>query len=165
MDKTNKITLLLILTVLFQVSFAQYNTVQINLEVVDNETQNCKFRISLFKDADECLVPVKHQPVPDIYNYKESDTIFTVNESDFNLLVDSVFQLSNSQIFNFISEKSDEICKYTAVLELRVGFYDNIVYKTPCFGNYIENRNLYPLISIVKKIFEFANIDYKKYSL
>lgn len=165
-----RIILLYLFLFIAHCAMPQYNTAQINLEVIDNEEQNHELRISLFKYVDSYVVALKYRPEINFNDFKsllkqDFDTSFAIDECKFNLLVDSIFQLSNLKIFNFALEKCNENCKYGIALELRISFYDNIVYKIPCFDDCIENENLHSIKLIVKKMFEFANIDYKKYFL
>ncbi len=158
-------------------AIAQYDFVQINLEIVDNKTQVKEMRISLFKTflEDKYMIAVKQNPKIDFESMKledipsqrkqDGDSI-QINKADFDLLVKSVFELSKAELFLTFNGHPTPVeiaCKYDVILELVVGGYDKMIYEITCPNYEVETRNLQSFETVCEKIFKLANLNYKNF--
>ncbi len=170
METIKKIILFFILVLFFQTSFAQYDGLQINLEIHNPFKKNNRLRISLYKeDTSLYVIRLKNNPVFKKDDYetwlkRDADTIIKINKENFNKISEMVMDLSSYEIFKGMNPSNPMLGNdgYVANLEIVVTM-DKITYSiwSPAYNT--KARNIEPFLAICNEILLLAKMKPKDY--
>lgn len=169
MIETNKIILLLVLVTCFQTGFAQYDYLQINIEIHNPNKKNNRLRCSLYKDSTSYLVSVKNNPMFKGDNYetwlkRDADIIIKISKEDFNSVAEKVIGLSSFELLKGMNPSNPVIGNdgYGVILEIVVTV-DKISYSIWSPSRNTKERNLESFLTICKGILLLAKLKPKDY--
>lgn len=167
MKELKKIIFLFMLVLYFQVSFAQYNYLEINLEIHTLKKENNYIRISLYQeDSISFFLGIKKNPIlnPMDWLKRDADTIIKISKEDFNSVAEKVMALSSSEMLKGMNPSNARIGfdGSTVILEIVVTM-DRISYSIWSPRCDTKERNLEQFLAICKEILFLAKIKYKDY--
>lgn len=158
------------LVLYFQTSYAQYDGLQITLEIINPHKKSNRLRCSLYKENPTLyLISIKNNPVFKADDYdtwleRDSDTIIKISEEEFNRIAMMTMNLSSSMIFKGMNPSNPLIGNdgYGVNLELDVTM-DKIYYSIWCPSYNTKERNLEPFLEVCKDILLLAKMKPKDY--
>lgn len=170
MKETKKIIFLFILVLCFQASFAQYNYLQINLEIQTAKKENNKIRISLYQeDSVSFFLGIKKNPAiyydkPETWLKRDADTVIKIRKEDFNSVAKEVMSLSSFELFKGMNPSNPIIGNDGIGVNLEIVVtMDKITYSIWSPTCDIKERNLDPFLAICKEILLLAKLKPKDY--
>jgi len=170
MKEIKKIIFLFILVLNFLASFAQYNYLQINLEIQTSKKENNNIRISLYQeDSVSFFLGIKKNPILNLKDYKtwlkrDADTIIKISKEDFNLVTEKVMKLSSFEMLKGMNPSNPIIGNDGIVVILEIVItMDKISYSIWSPSNNTKERNLEPFLAICKEILLLAKMKPKDY--
>jgi len=156
------------LVLYFQASFAQYNYLQINLEIETPKKKNHHTRFSLYQDS-LFYIGIKNNSIiyndkPETWLKRDFDTIINIRKEDFNKIAEMSMSLSSFTILKGINPSNPIIGNdgIVANLELVVTM-DKISYSIWNPSSNTKERNLEPFLAICKEIILLAKMKPKDY--
>ncbi|GAB4459506.1 MAG: hypothetical protein Fur0028_13130 [Bacteroidales bacterium] len=168
MKEIKKIIFLFMLVLYFQASFAQYNYLQINLEIETQKKKNHHTRFSLYQDS-LFYIGIKNNPIiyndkPETWLKRDFDTIIKIRKEDFNKIAEMSMSLSSFTILKGMNPSNPIIGNdgIVANLELVVTM-DKISYSIWNPSSNTKERNLEPFLAICKEILLLAKMKPKDY--
>ncbi len=170
MKEIAKLVSLVMLVLSSYSGFAQYNALQVNLEIQTPRKEHNKIRISLYQeDSASFLLGIKRNPIfnpndDKTWLKRDSDTVLKIRKEDFSSVAKEVMSLSSFEILKGMNPSvlmigSDGV---SVNLEIDVNT-DKISY---CIGSPTFNtkeRNLEQYLAICREILLLAKINPKDY--
>lgn len=164
-----KANLFFMFVLCFHVCFAQYDGLQINLEIHNPFKKNNRLRISLYKEDSTYIVCLKNNPIFKKDDYKtwlkrDADTIIIIGKEDFNRIAEKSMNLSSSMILKGMNPSNPIIGNDgTGVILEIVVTMDKISYSIWSPDYNTKERNLEPFLAICKEILLLAKLKPKDY--
>jgi len=152
-------------------SFAQYDALQINLEIFNPKNKkNNRLRLSLYRDDSSLyVISVKNNPEFKNDNYetwlkRDSDTALKISKEDFNSVAEKVIALSSFEVLKGMNPSNPIIWNdgIGVILEMVVNM-DKIKFSIVDPNYNTKERNLEPYIVICKEILLLAKMQFKDY--
>jgi len=167
--KLLKILLLLLFVFVCSSCFAQYELLQINLEIQTLKEENNHIRFSLYQEhPDTFFLGIKRNPALNFKDYttwlkRDADTIIIISKDNFNKIAELSLRLSNLSIISgmcktdYILINNDNVAVNFEISEP----YSKISYNIWNPNYNTKERNLDTFVDICKKILLLAESDYK----
>lgn len=153
----------------FQTCFAQFEGLQINLEVQTTKKEKKHIRLSLYhKDSTVSLLGIKYNPIVDTHDYKtwlkrDVDTIIEISTEKFNRIAEMSMNLSSSLIIEGAKPSNPKIGNDGVVVNLElVVTMDKISYNVWSPMHNTKERNLESFLDICKEILLSAKLKSKE---
>jgi len=170
MKEIKKIIFLFMLVLNFQASFAQYNYLQINLEIQTSKKENNNIRISLYQeDSVSFFLGIKKNPILNSKDYKtwlkrDADTIIKISKEDFNLVTEKIMGLSSFEVLKGMNQSNPIIGNDgTGVILEIVLTMDKISYTIWNPSCDTKKRKLEPFLAICKELVLLAKMNPNDY--
>lgn len=170
MIEIKKIVFLFILVLISQASFAQYNYMQINLEIQTSKKENNNIRICLYQeDSVSFFLGIRKKSILNPNDCKtwlkrDVDTIIKISKEDFNSVIEKVMGLSSFEVLKGMNQLNPIIGNdgCSVILEIVVTM-DKISYSiwSPSYNT--KERNLELFLAICKDILLLSKMKFKDY--
>lgn len=162
MHTLTKYFIILILSFYFEVSSAQNNYMQINLEV-KSLLKDKNIRFSLFQQDSIFYLGIKKNPKvdfqdPQTWSKRDADKVIVISKGDFYSVIQKCMELSSIEIIKGFNH-TDTIYEFESSVNLEIDAIrdcvsfkiDNPTYRT-------KERRLDAFLDICKEIFEIAKM-------
>lgn len=161
----NKILVLFIFFLLYStIGFAQYEYMQINLEIIHSSNkQNNRIRFSIYKEDSSYLISIKKDPIFKADDYKtwlkrDADTVLNIGIKDVNSIIEKILGISTFSMLNGMHSYLLVNCNGPkASIEITT-FIDTLEYSicNPYFNT--KERNLEQFVAICEEIIRLAKM-------
>ena len=153
----------------FHTSYSQYESVQINLEIISPLKMNHCIRISLYQnDSSSFLVGIKNNCIFDInknttWYKRDADTIYSIPKSKFNEIVEMYVNLPTSLILKGMNPSNPSIWSDGTGVNIEIVIMQqSISYSVFNPKLNTKERNLEPFLSICEKLLLLAKVNPKE---
>jgi len=153
----------------FQAIFAQYNYLQINLEIETQKKKNPYIRFSLYYQDSLFYISIKNNPKiyndkPETWLKRDADTIIKISKENFNKIAEMCMNLSSYTIFKRMNPSNPIMGMDGIIVNLElVVTMDKISYSIWSPDYNTKERNLEPFLAICKEILLLAKLKPKDY--
>jgi len=168
MKTINRIISFLILTACGQVSLAQNNYTQINLEIESSKKKTQHVRFSLYQDSLFYLgiktSPIRDPKNPETWLKRDADTVIKISKGEFNKIEEMLASLSTSKVLKGMNPLDPSVSNDGTIVTLEIAVVSNKIsyciwsptYKT-------RERNLEPFLAICKEVLLLSKKNFKDF--
>ena len=151
--------------IFFNTAFAQFDYLEINLEVRPTiSLSKNQILIKLFKKDSTFLLKIESNPRSSEKKYLKTkkDTTYIISKNKFNEIAELAINLSSSKILHGMTPYNPMIFNDGMGIDLEIKvFQSKIKYSIICPNNQIKERNLEPFIYVCNKIILLAKLSPK----